>query len=590
MSNNFFEKKDLSIRETFYNLCKDFMRYLDRKIVKKYIQPNQAQIPKDKKMQIKKQDPNIWTYFYEDDDLTEEDIIKDVFKDNIFIGYLQKLNQDLELVINYLDNNKLRNEELKNRKENNVKHEEIFQNLNTQINNFAFDGNNYNKSKNENMGNCNIKQDILQDTNIMNTINLLNMVQQFSIPNQFNNSLNNLNNSLNNNMNFPSLFQTMQNFNNNLNNNLNNNNCLTNKKSKKTKILDSDSSDDSSSINNISSENEENIKKENIFLNKKTNRQENSFKKEENSEIDDPLNFSFGSKIKKIKFEESLNNKFNQENTLLKETPKLESILQKHFSLINEQIKEINNKKIDLNSKTKMSFLNKLLTLCNDKNNKNKNIQGPYMIGSFSHINPYHLKISCNAIDLLFKCYKINLNNKKNEDLVNETIMGIFGKKLGIKYQQISKCFENNFLKIKIKYDNTISFNLYFIEVDNFGKETEQLILNNKKYEADSEKEKKLLTLYLFFRNWRKKYKLSFIIPEAIDEIINIFYDDNEKMSKITCAVFQILYNDKDINKSLDENKRKAIKKNLDFILNTDDQKKLIIDSINNSDFFLKTN
>ena len=585
MSNNNLSKKDTSIRETFYNLCKSLMRYLDRRIVKKYIQPNQAQIPKNKKIQKKNRDPNVWVYFYDDEDLTQEDIIKDVFKDNIFIGYLQSLEQNLEIIVNYLDNNKLKNEEIKYKSEIIEKQEKMKQKFNANIIHFAYDENNSNKFKNENPNNYNLKQEIIPDKNIINTINLMNMLEK-QIPNEIKNYLN---------MNFPNLIQNIQNFKNGVKKN---DNCFTCKKPKETKVFDFDdyylSDANNSSKNNTSSENEENKEKENLFLNKKTNRQQINLKQEESSsEKDDSLNSSFGSKKEKIDLEEFLNNIKNPnnnsiDNIILKKRSELESLLQKKYSLINEEIKEIQGNKINLNDKIKTGFfVNKLSKLCNDEINKNKNIQGPYIIGSFSHINYCHLKTPYSAIDLLFKCNQIKLNNKKTENLIKETIMNVFEKILGIKYQLISKRFENNFLKIKIKYGAEIFFDLYFIENENLDKETEKLILDNRKYKTENENEKKLLTLYLFFRNWRKKGKLFFIIPEKMDEIINLVYDGNEILSENIYTILQFLYNGKINNKNLDESKREIIKKKLDCILKTDAQKKMIVNSINNNEFLL---
>lgn len=114
------KKKELTLQETFYNLCKDLMRYIDKKIVRKYVSPNEAQIPKEKRINPKKYNDNKWRYFFEDEDTTEEEKIKDIFKDNNFLSHLQKLNNDLNTIVSKMDENKTKKENLgKNIKKDN---------------------------------------------------------------------------------------------------------------------------------------------------------------------------------------------------------------------------------------------------------------------------------------------------------------------------------------------------------------------------------------------------------------------------------------------------------------------------------------
>ena len=114
------KKKELTLQETFYNLCKDLMRYIDKKIVRKYVSPNEAQIPKEKRINPKKYNDNKWRYFFEDEDTTEEERIKDIFKDNNFLSHLQKLNNDLNTIVSKMDENKTKKENLdKNIKKDN---------------------------------------------------------------------------------------------------------------------------------------------------------------------------------------------------------------------------------------------------------------------------------------------------------------------------------------------------------------------------------------------------------------------------------------------------------------------------------------
>ena len=123
MSNSLSKKKEIPLNETLSNLCKDLLRFIDRKIIKKFVSPNIAQIPKELRNPDKKDNENhSWTYFYKDKEITEEEKIKDVFKDDKFLGYLQNLNNSLILVVDYLDQNqktiKKLEDEVKNKEEN----------------------------------------------------------------------------------------------------------------------------------------------------------------------------------------------------------------------------------------------------------------------------------------------------------------------------------------------------------------------------------------------------------------------------------------------------------------------------------------
>ena len=106
------KKKELTLQETFYNLCKDLIRYIDKKIVRKYILPNQAQIPKEKRNKEIHFIDNKWRYFYEDEETTETEKIKDIFKDNNFLSNLQNLYNDLNIITTNLEQNKNDNENL----------------------------------------------------------------------------------------------------------------------------------------------------------------------------------------------------------------------------------------------------------------------------------------------------------------------------------------------------------------------------------------------------------------------------------------------------------------------------------------------
>ena len=319
MSFSSIKKKELTLQETFYNLCKDLIRYIDRKIVKKYISPNQAQVPKEKRKE-KKYNDNIWRYFYEDEETTEEERIRDIFKENTFLLNLQKLYNSLNIIVNNMEENK-KNIELLNKKlEFENQQLKIYGELQTELAKYLIDNN------------CNINNlsqndlmkafDNIKNNNIIKNINP-EMIKQFLFTNSMNNNFNfnqnninneqniNNNNSLNNNKinnneenivqenninlsekkenkqnqnknnlyknkSIPTLIQALESINKSKNNQKNN------KTIHKNKILDSDSSDSDEEEND--EEEEENTDKNKKFinyeikkniLNKKTKRKNN---------------------------------------------------------------------------------------------------------------------------------------------------------------------------------------------------------------------------------------------------------------------------------------------------------------------------
>ena len=135
------KNKELTLQETFYNICKDLTRYIDKKIVKKYVSPNPAQIPKDKKINENIHKDNKWRYFFEDEDTTEEERIKDIFKDNNFLFRLQKLNNELNAVITNMDENKIRKEKLSEKLDKENEKMKLTNEMNNQLINYFMEKN-----------------------------------------------------------------------------------------------------------------------------------------------------------------------------------------------------------------------------------------------------------------------------------------------------------------------------------------------------------------------------------------------------------------------------------------------------------------
>ena len=307
MSFSSIKKKELTLQETFYNLCKDLIRYIDRKIVKKYISPNQAQVPKEKRKE-KKYNDNIWRYFYEDEETTEEERIRDIFKENTFLLNLQKLYNSLNIIVNNMEENK-KNIELLNKKlefENqqlkiygelqtelakylidnncninnlsqndlmkafdNIKNNNIIKNINPEMikqflftnsmnNNFNFNQNNINNNNEQNINNNNS----LNNSKINN--NEENIVQEnnINLSEKKENKQNQNKNNLYKNKSIPTLIQALESINKSKNNQKNN------KTFHKNKILDSDSSDSNEEEND--EEEEENTDKNKKFINYET--------------------------------------------------------------------------------------------------------------------------------------------------------------------------------------------------------------------------------------------------------------------------------------------------------------------------------
>ena len=80
--------KDIS---SFYQLCKGLYKYIQRKIIKQYVNPN---IPKNEINSYNSNNKSIegekdqqWKY-YKKENITEEEKILDAFKDNAFLIFI----------------------------------------------------------------------------------------------------------------------------------------------------------------------------------------------------------------------------------------------------------------------------------------------------------------------------------------------------------------------------------------------------------------------------------------------------------------------------------------------------------------------
>ena len=313
------KKKELTLQETFYNLCKDLIRYIDRKIVKKYISPNQAQLPKEKRNQEKKYNDNIWRYFYESDETTEEEKIRDIFKDNAFLLNLQKLYNSLSIIVINMEENKKNIEILNEKIEKEEQQLKLTAEINNQLTKYLIENkfnlnnitqndiiNAFENLKNSNNTIKNIGSDLMNqylNNNIINNymnsfqnnINIQQNINNENINNEANKieNSNNINNNNNNqipkkknlfqNNSIPTLIQALESINKSKNNKTNN------KVIHKNKILDSDSSDSDDESNQEENEEEKEINEEEEE-NKNIKAQKIKYKRQENEKKGNLLN------------------------------------------------------------------------------------------------------------------------------------------------------------------------------------------------------------------------------------------------------------------------------------------------------------
>ena len=232
------KKKELTLQETFYNLCKDLIRYIDKKIIRKYILPNQAQIPKEKRNKEIHFIDNKWRYFYEDEETTEIEKIKDIFKDNNFLSNLQNLYDDLNVITTNLEQNKNDNENLDKKIQMENEQMKLVGDINIQLAKY-----------------------LMENSKNLNSINKDELIKVFEELKK-NNSIDNLN---------PEIIQF---YINNLTRtqNINENNEIQKKEEKEIK-------------NNIALKNNENINNESTKIENKINNQNNNNKTEKRNVI-----------------------------------------------------------------------------------------------------------------------------------------------------------------------------------------------------------------------------------------------------------------------------------------------------------------
>ena len=687
---------------SFHRLCKDLHKFIQKRIIKKYINPKFNNESPNSIDQIMTQNKE-WIYCNNKEKITEEEKILDIFKDNGFLAKLKIYYESLENIINAMDENEKNLELLK--KDINVGEKKlaILSKLNVQLNQLfnkmPKEQQNNSISDNNNYANKNIALDRI---NLVKSLNILNELKFFSNNEESGKGIKNSNTTSN---------TTITNNNNIiLDNKIINNNIREAKpepnKEKDLLQLKEDSKEKnnnniSNNIPNPHSKKKHKNKKKNKnknpsvpkliepknsdiqLLNKKTNRDEppiidnkeifmeipnqskqitplinptfinsnnnNNSVAINNNEInnndnnihnlslpqmnnqvnDNPIESENNQEMvnnkeqyEKIESVEKIENNLNLP-TLVKEKvdnppiveeekienseryeeqtnleQEFEKVLKDKFSFVFD----VSDKKIPKQKKELMTEITQIIKKTrNLKFNRKNKFDDPYLVGSYSHFNVISLMDYVPPIDIMFKC-----NNIRSVDELKEIANETMKKKMGFNYIELSNDYDkkNEIVKFchkckitKSQKDNNnlfILFNIFFVGVNlnNFIQKEQSInrffFNNNGLYDKSGK-----ILISLYFRRWRKKYNLLFMMPEFIDIIINFYYSEKNNLSFIIEEIFLDLFNghfqffDKkegeendNINAAEDVENMKEIKQYILEWYNNDEYKKKMCDAI----------
>ena len=472
----------------FLHQCKDLYKYIKRKIIKVYVCPD---FP-NQESPIS----NPWSYVNTQENLTEKDKCFDIFKDDTFLPLVQKCYEALENIIKRLDENRKNVEFMKKNIEFGEKKIKLLSELKSQLNSY------FNNEDNENANgeNKGKKDRITEQLNLAKTLDILNNLQNMKSE-QPNVEMNVKENEIKD--------KEYKNTDNKIENTE-----LTSDYSEEAKLPENSSllgQKRELGFNDI-------IDSEKINNNKK-------------GKFD---NISFSSKISQTNtslntISQNIMNINKQESAQYQLD--FEKILKSEFSAVylsqNESLTEQNKDYIMLIK----DVLSKI-SLIKFPNGRNK-FDNPYLIGSHKIFDIKYLLNSIPAIDILFKCKEIK--NMEEIDLISEETMS---NKLKLGYIEICKAYDKSIEIIKVtnkcKFvikENIffIYINLFFVDVNNSSYiKKEKCFLNylskNKIYENED-----VILICLFLRRWRRKFKLFFIMPELLDIIVYLYYNNTEK-------------------------------------------------------------
>lgn len=476
----------------FLHLCKDLFKFIKKKIIKNYV----CEDFQNSIISISE----TWSYNRPEEQLTQKDKALNIFKDNTFLPLVQKCYEALENVIVRMDENRKNVDAMKKEVDNDIKKMKLITELKSHLNKY------FNKGEN--------------NSNNINTDEKANkLLEQLSLAKSFNilNDLQNMNSDSNlkeNNNNKDSSVPKSE----NINNIIDNNNELTGDYSDETKSNDKQTfigHKREISFDSIISADKINIKKnnfENISIPQKSQNCSiisSNIIISKNKETPDKPQLS----PSQTEFEKILKSEFSS----VYQTSQKDSLSEKNKDYIIE-IKNILNR----------------ISMIKFPNAKNK-FENPILVGSHKLFDIKYLLNSIPAIDILFKCHEIK--NMEEIDLISQETMT---SKLKLSYIEICKAYDKSSEvikvtnKCKIDIKNNIFFiyiNLFFVDVQNSNYiKKEKCFMNylskNKIYENND-----VILICLFFRRWRRKFKLYFIKPEFIDIIVHLYYKHMEKKS-----------------------------------------------------------
>ena len=624
MSSDKVKNKDIV---NFHRLCRDLYKYIQRKVIKRYVNPEMtyAEITKHNSLNniINEKE---WKY-YNSDDISEEEKILDIFKDNVFLSQIQKCYESLEIVITSLNENQKNIEFLQKNIEVGEHKIKLLSQLNSQLNQFF-------KSKNENQtqiqsqnqpknsSSNNNKDNVLERLNLVKSLNILNDLQIFNSINDpknqdkitNKNNTNSTNTTITNNNN---IILDNKIINNNIGEHKNNGNAdlvqepvednhyssdyinikkndwkLLNRKNKRDKKDDDDyekinNSFEYSKAKNSFIKNNQNfgnkkfdkIKKNNYSyndLNGNINKNGQNFQKFNNNISEEDINnnniqhkrseSSTPSKKSDISTDKD-DNESKPNNQKQKENENNEDCLNKESKPTGDNILEIQfekvlkqefssiyspNQKYESNKEIIKEIKIVLKKINNLKFNKANKFDDPYLIGSYSHFDVNNLLDNIPGIDILFKCKDI-----KSFDELKGIAVETMQKKLSFNYIEIAKDYDKqneivkmvNKCKIKSKHDNNnnnnifIFINLFFVGINLSSYNKKEKSINRFLFSNNIFDDKGKILICLFFRRWRRKFKLFFIMPEFLDIIINFYFNEKDSLSLTIENIFYDLFN-----------------------------------------------
>ena len=649
---NIKKERDKDISD-FHYLCKDLFKIIRRRIIKKYVFPE---------ISLFEEEPRHWKYYKDDDEnVTEEDKLCNLFKDNAFLKHIQEFYESLVIINNILDENKKNFEMSQKEIEIGEKKINLLFEVNCQLNQLFNPGtyiplDQKNKFNGKNSQNITSHLSIIKLSNILNELKIINTLKDFNnmkedksnnnsseISIVYENNIKKENNYIDNNSSIKIMKENFKKEENIINNDIEDEIQLENQIPFKGQNIINTSYN-----NNIKSESSNSYKKELKFLSRKTKREndikrksekyidifdsnlidiikaqnnydrsnndkkqiikkEDNYYKKEPSSHDDNSEISENQNIEKennenIKLDNSINfdgeynnsnNISNNESMIFNKELEFEKELKRQFSCLFSN--EISNKDI-------IQEINKILKKIPEiKFPKNKNkFENPSVIGAYKHFDTKFLLDSFPAIDIILKCKDI-----ESREEINDISKEIMSKNLGLNYIEIKNDYENeneiakvvNKFKIKIKENDFFFYiTLFFVNVGVSSYIKKEKCINKYMLSNEIYNNKDKILICLFFRRWRRRFKLFFIMPEFLDILIDFYYKENISISTIIKRIFFDLINE-EINFFTKKGKTTDDKENMKEIFgfirewfNIQGHNKSLINAIISiNDYFLKS-